>query len=212
MTAAKICGITTPGAVAAALEGGAAFIGFMFFPASPRNVSVAAAADLAAPARGRARVVAVTVNADEDLLDDIAARLRPDLLQLHGEESPARVMAAGARAGARTIKVITVARPEDLAAAAMFEDVADHLMFDARAPSGASRPGGLGAPFDWTVLAGVKPTRPWFLAGGLDPSNVAEAVAVSRAPIVDVSSGVERQPGIKDPDLIRAFLGAVRRA
>lgn len=212
MASAKICGLKTPEATAAALEGGAAFLGFNFFTASPRSLEPEAAARLAAPARGKARIVAVTVDPDDALLDRLMATLKPDLIQLHGKETPARAAAVAARTGAGVIKVIPVSEAADLAAAREYEAVAEHLMFDTKPPKDAALPGGTGTVFDWTMLKGRRFARPWFLAGGLDPWNVEEALAVSGAPMADVSSGVERGPGVKDPALISAFLNAVRRA
>ena len=209
---AKICGVTTPEAARAALEGGAAFLGFMFFPGSPRHLAVDAAARLAEPARGKAKVVAVAVDPSDAEVDRIAGGLQPDFIQLHGKETPARVREVAQRAGAGVIKVLPVAEAADLDPAADYELVAEHLMFDAKPPKDASRPGGLGGSFDWTLLAGRRFRRPWLLAGGLDPWNLADAVRRSGAPIVDVSSGVERGPGLKDPALIAAFLDAARRA
>ncbi len=208
---AKICGLTTPEAVKAALDGGAAYLGFMFFPASPRNLDPETARRLAEPARGRVKICAVTVDPADTELDVIARVLQPDLIQLHGREDPGRVRAVGARTGAGVIKVLPVSDAADLAAAQAFDGLASHLMFDARPPKDATRPGGLGARFDWSLLTGRRFERPWFLAGGLDPWNVSEAVAASGAAIVDVSSGVERGPGLKDPALISAFLEAVKR-
>jgi phosphoribosylanthranilate isomerase len=213
MATAKICGLTTAEAVKAALEGGASHLGFNFFAASPRAVSPETAARLAEPARGRSvRVVAVTVDPDDVLLDRLMATLRPDLIQLHGRETPSRAAAVAARTGAGVIKALPVAEAGDLEPAAAYEGVVEHLMFDAKPPKGAAMPGGLGAAFDWTLLAGRRFARSWFLAGGLDPWNVAEALRASGAPLADVSSGVERGPGVKDPALISAFLEAVRRA
>jgi phosphoribosylanthranilate isomerase len=209
---AKICGIGTPEAVTAALEGGAAFLGFMFFEKSPRNVAPEAAWRLAQPARGRARIVAVLVDPSDAEADRIAQALKPDLIQLHGRETPARAREIGLRTGAAIVKVVPVSEASDVAAAAEFESVAEHLMFETKPPKDATRPGGLGQPFDWTLLAGRRFQRPWFLAGGLDPWNLAEAVRRSGAPMLDVSSGVERGPGLKDPALIRAFLDAASRA
>lgn len=209
---AKICGLTTPEAVAASLAGGAAFLGFVFFAKSPRNLGVEAARKLAEPARGRARIVALLVDPSDLEVDRIVQGLGPDLIQLHGQERPARVREVAARAGAGVIKALAVAEAADLDAAAAYEGVAEHLMFDARPPKDAERPGGLGASFDWSLLAGRRFRRPWFLAGGLDPWNVAEAVERSGARLVDVSSGVERGPGLKDPGLIAAFLDAARKA
>jgi len=212
MTQAKICGLSTPETVRAALDGGAAFIGFMFFDASPRNIAPDAAGRLAAAVRSRAKTVAVTVDADDAALDRIVLHLAPDLIQLHGKETPARARQIAQRTGAGVIKVLSVSESRDLDAARDFESVVDHLMFDAKPPRDASRPGGLGARFDWDILTGRRFERPWFLAGGLDPWNVTEAISRTQAPLVDVSSGVERGAGLKDPALISAFLDAVRRA
>ena len=212
MTLAKICGLTTPDAVEASLEGGAAYLGFVFFPNSPRNIGLPAATDLAAAARGRAKVVALLVDPSPDLVDDVVRELRPDLIQLHGRETPERVVALRHTHGVGVIKALGVRQGADLDAAPAYEPVADHLMLDAKPPPDADRPGGHGGAFDWTLLRGRTFARPWFLAGGLDPSNVAEAVRVTGAPMVDVSSGVESAPGVKDPALIAAFLDAVRSA
>ena len=212
MAKAKICGLSTPEGVEAALRGGAAAIGFLFFDRSPRNVSFETAARLAAPVKGRAQTVAVVVDPDDAFLDRLTAAFRPDLIQLHGAEDPARAAQVAARTGCGVVKVLPVSDSADLAAAAAYEPVVEHLMFETKPPKGADRPGGHGAPFDWSVLSGRRFARPWFLAGGLDPWNVAEALQQSGAPLADVSSGVERGPGVKDPALISAFLEAVRRA
>jgi len=209
---AKICGISTPEAVSAALDGGAGFLGFMFFEKSPRNVAPDAAARLAQPVRGAAKIVAVVVDPDDAEVDRIARALKPDLIQLHGRETPARARAIGERAGCGVIKVAPVADAGDVAAAGAYESVVDHLMFETKPPKDAERPGGLGQPFDWSLLSGRRFQRPWFLAGGLDPWNLAAAVRESGAPLVDVSSGVERGAGLKDPALIRAFLDAAKSA
>jgi phosphoribosylanthranilate isomerase len=209
---AKICGVTTAEAVQAALSGGAAFVGFMFFTRSPRIIAPDAAARLAEPVRGKAGVVAVMVDPDDAEADRIAQALRPDFVQLHGAETPARARAVAQRMGAGLIKVLPVAEASDLAPAADYDAIADHLMFDTKPAPDAERPGGAGRAFDWTLLAGRRFRRPWLLAGGLDPWNVAEAVRLSGAPVVDVSSGVERGPGLKDPALIAAFLDAAKRA
>jgi len=208
----KICGLSTPETVDAALAGGAAFVGFMFFRASPRDIDPDAAAHLARRARGKARIVAVTVDPDDALIDRLAGILRPDLIQLHGKETPARALEVARRARAGVIKAMAISSPEDVDQAAEFEGVAEHLMFDARPPADADRPGGVGASFDASILGGRRFQRPWFLAGGLDSWNVAEAIRLSGAPLVDVSSGVERGPGLKDATLIATFLEAVRRA
>lgn len=213
-TTAKICGLMTPEAVRAAMEGGASHIGFVFFGKSPRNIRPELAARLAEPVRGRSplKIAALMVDPSDAEVAEIVEALAPDLIQLHGKESPERTAAIRALAGRPVIKAVGVRDASDVAAALGYEDAADHLMFDAKPPEGADRPGGHGARFDWGLLKDVSPSRPWFLAGGLDPWNVAEAIGASRAPIVDVSSGVERGPGVKDPHLIAAFLDAVRRA
>ncbi len=212
MTSAKICGLSTPDAVAAAIDGGAGFVGFMFFDKSPRNVAPDLAGRLAAPARAAGvKIVAVTVDPDDATLDRIIAGVKPDLIQLHGSETPGRAAEIRTRTGLGIIKALPVSEAADLASAWGYEPFADHMMFDAKPPKNADRPGGLGAKFDWTILKGRSFPRPWFLAGGLDPWNVADAVAASGAPMVDVSSGVERGPGVKDPALISAFLAALVR-
>lgn len=208
----KICGITTPEAAAAALAGGAAFLGFVFFEKSPRNLAPEAAERLAQPARNKAKIVALLVDPSDAEVDRIASVLQPDFIQLHGKEPPARARAIGQRAGVSIIKVLPVSEAADLTAAADFETVVEHLMFDTKPAKDADRPGGSGKAFDWTLLAGRRFQRPWFLAGGLDPWNLAEAVQQSGAPLLDVSSGVERGPGLKDPALITAFLDAAKRA
>jgi len=209
---AKICGVTTAQAVQAALAGGGAFLGFNFVETSPRYLSPGAAARFAEPVRGKARIVAVMVDPSDAEVDRIAEALRPDFVQLHGHETPARARAVAERARAGLIKALPVGDAADLAAADDYDAIADHLMFDAKPAPADERAGGLGRPFDWTLLAGRRFRRPWFLAGGLDPWNLAEAVQRSGAPMVDVSSGVERGPGLKDPALIAAFLDAAKRA
>jgi len=209
MTDVKICGLTTPETLDAALDGGAAFVGAVLYPKSPRHLEPLHAATLFDRARGRAKVVAVTVDADDALLTRIALILKPDLIQLHGHETPARALRVRELTGAGIIRALTVSGAADIDAAAAWEPVADHLMFDARPPQGSSLPGGVGASFDWSLLAGRSFGKPWFLAGGLNPDNVAGAVAVTGAPMVDVSSGVESAPGVKDIALIKAFLKAV---
>lgn len=212
-TKAKICGLSTPEAVQAALDGGAAYLGFVFFEKSPRNLAPEAAARLAEPVRGKGiSTVAVTVDPDDALIDRLAATLRPDLIQVHGKESPARVREIAARAGVGVIKAFSVSSAADVDQASAYEGVAEQFLFDARPVEGSALPGGTGARFDWSLLAGRRFSRPHFLAGGLNPWNVAEAVTASGAPLVDVSSGVERGPGLKDPALISAFLDAVKRA
>jgi phosphoribosylanthranilate isomerase len=212
MASAKICGLTSEDAVAAALRGGASHLGFVFFAPSPRNLEPEAAARLARPARAGTRIVAVTVDPGDELLDRIMAQLEPDLIQLHGSESPARTAEIGRRTGAGVIKALPVSEAADLEAACLYEPLVEHLMFDARPPKDSALPGGVGQAFDWSLMRGRRFARPWFLAGGLDPWNVAEALSAAAAPLVDVSSGVERGAGLKDPALITSFLDAVRRA
>ena len=208
----KICGLKTPGMVDAALEAGADMLGFVFFGKSLRNVSLDQAAALGARVVGRARKVALTVDADDATLDAIVAALRPDLLQLHGKETPARVAEVARRAGLPVMKALGVETRADLAAAADYAPHCARLLFDAKPPKGAVLPGGNGLPFDWTVLAGYDPGVPWMLSGGLTPANVAAALRLTGAPGVDVSSGVETAPGVKDAGLIRAFVVAARGA
>jgi phosphoribosylanthranilate isomerase len=205
MTLVKICGLTTPEVVDAAVEAGADYLGFAHFPPSPRHLELDRIAALMARA-GPARSVILLVDPSPTLLA-AAAALGPDLIQLHGRETPADVEAARAL-GVPVIKAVPVGGAADVAAASAYP--ADHLMFDAKPPKGADRPGGHGAAFDWTLLSDVEVRTPWFLAGGLTPANVAEALRITRAPVADVSSGVERAPGVKDPALIAAFIQAVR--
>ncbi|NEX92988.1 phosphoribosylanthranilate isomerase [Caulobacter sp. 17J65-9] len=213
MTLAKICGLSTPEAVRAAVDGRAAHLGFVFFPKSPRNLAPEVAARLVEPVRqrGGVKVVAVMVDPSDAEVDAVARTLRPDLIQLHGAEKPPRVREIAARSGAGIIKAVSVSDSSDVEAARAWQPVVEHLMFDAKPPKDSDLPGGVGARFDWTILSGRRFDRPWFLAGGLDPWNVADAVSASGAPMVDVSSGVERGPGLKDPALIKAFLEAVGR-
>tara|TARA_R110002124_G_scaffold252627_1_gene418019 strand:+ start:1412 stop:2041 length:630 start_codon:yes stop_codon:yes gene_type:complete len=208
MTLVKICGLTTSETLDTALAGGAAFVGAVVYPKSPRHLEPLHAATLFDRARGRAKVVAVTVDADDARLTEIALILKPDLIQLHGRETPERAARVRELTGAGIIRALAVSSAADIEAAAAWEPVVDHLMFDARPPADAVLPGGVGASFDWTLLAGRSFARPWFLAGGLTPDNVAQAVAVTGAPMVDVSSGVESAPGVKDTLRIAAFLRA----
>jgi phosphoribosylanthranilate isomerase len=208
----KICGLSTPVALEAALDAGADMVGFVFFPPSPRHVAFETASALGRRVRGRAQKVALTVDADDALLTAIVAALEPDLLQLHGKEPPARVAAIRRNFGLPVMKAIAVAAKGDLGAVAAFADVADRMLFDGRPPREATRPGGLGKAFDWRLLEDLDPGVPFMLSGGLDAGNVSEALHITRAPAVDVSSGVERAPGEKDPDKIRAFVRAARDA
>jgi phosphoribosylanthranilate isomerase len=208
----KICGLKTESALDAALEAGADMVGFVFFPPSPRNVAFGTARALGERVRARAQKVALTVDADDALLDAVVEALRPDILQLHGRESPARVMALKQHFGLHVMKAIAVETKSDLAAVAAYAEAADRLLFDARAPREATRPGGLGKPFDWRLLENLDPGVPFMLSGGLDAGNLAEALRITRAGGVDVSSGVERAPGEKDADKIHAFVRAAREA
>jgi len=208
----KICGLATSEALDAALDAGADMVGFVFFPPSPRHLAFAAARTMGARVGGRAEKVALTVDADDALLEGIVEALRPDVLQLHGHESPARVASLKKRFGRPVMKAIAVAAADDLAIVDAYAGIADRLLFDARAPREATRPGGLGNAFDWRLLEDLKPGVPFLLSGGLDAANVAEALRITHAPGVDVSSGVERAPGDKDPDKIRAFVRAARDA
>jgi phosphoribosylanthranilate isomerase len=208
----KICGLSSAEALDVALDAGADMVGFVFFPPSPRNVAPVAARALGQRVRGRALKVALTVDADDALFEAIVENLQPDLLQLHGKETPARLLALRARFGLPVMKAIPVETKSDLATVETYEAVADRLLFDARAPRDATRPGGLGKSFDWRLLENLDLDIPFMLSGGLDAGNVGEALRTTRAPGVDVSSGVERSPGQKDPDKIRAFIRAAREA
>ncbi|MBL8568604.1 MAG: phosphoribosylanthranilate isomerase [Phreatobacter sp.] len=207
----KICGITTMAAMDAALDAGADMVGVVFFPKSPRNVSLATGCTLAGRTCGRAGVVALTVDPDDDFLAAIAANLKPDLVQLHGHETPERVADIRERFKLRVMKAIGVAEAADLAAIPAYAAVSDMLLVDAKPPKTAEAlPGGNGLTFDWRLVAGLDPGRPVMLSGGLHAGNVAEAIRLTRLSGVDVSSGVESRPGVKDPDKIRAFVAAAR--
>jgi phosphoribosylanthranilate isomerase len=208
----KICGLRTAEALDVSLHAGAEMVGFVFFPPSPRHLDFAAARLLGARVKGRALKVALSVDADDAQLAAIIEAVAPDILQLHGRESPKRVLAVKARFRLPVMKAIAVEARDDLACVPEYAEVADRLIFDAHAPHDATRPGGLGKPFEWRLLKNLDPRVPFMLSGGLNPDNVAEAIAITRAGGVDVSSGVERAPGDKDPDLIRAFIRAARGA
>jgi phosphoribosylanthranilate isomerase len=208
----KICGLKTVDALHAALDAGADMVGFVFFPPSPRNVPLELAHALGSQIRGRALKVALSVNAEDSAIEAMVTALGPDMLQLHGTETPERVRAVKRRFGRPVVKAIPVENQGDLAVASAYEAVADRLLFDARPPRDATRPGGLGRTFDWRLLAELDLQVPFMLSGGLTVDNVATALGITRAPAVDVSSGVERAPGDKDPNLIRAFIRAVREA
>lgn len=204
----KICGVRTPAVIEAAAEAGADFIGLVLFPKSPRHVEIEEARVLAAIARGKVGTVAVLVDPDDALIDEVVKRVRPDLLQLHGSETPARVAAIKARSGLPAMKAISIADAADVADADAYAGVADYLLFDAKAPASATLPGGNGVAFDWLALKAYP--APFALSGGLTPDTVAEAVRLTGAALVDVSSGVERSLGEKDVGLVRRFIQAAR--
>ena len=206
----KICGLKTPDALDAALDAGADMVGFVFFPPSPRNLGREAARNLGERVKGRAKKVALSVDATDAELAAAVEALRPDMLQLHGKETPERVVAVHSRFGLPVMKALPIETRADLSPIHLYAKVANWLLFDGRAPRDATRPGGLGKTFDWTVLENLDLKIPFMLSGGLDAANVAEALQITHAPAVDVSSGVERAPGEKDPDKIRAFIRAAR--
>jgi phosphoribosylanthranilate isomerase len=206
----KICGLSTRETLEVALDAGADMVGFVFFPPSPRHLSLETARDLGQHTKRRAAKVALTVDADDATLANIVEVLQPDIFQLHGKESPARLRDIKQKFGLQLMKVIAVETTADLALVPAYAEVADRILFDARAPDEATRPGGLGAVFDWRLLEKLDLKLPFMVSGGLDAQNIAQAVRVSRAGGVDVSSGVERSPGIKDPEMIRAFIRAAR--
>lgn len=206
----KICGLSDRETVDAAIAAGADMIGLVFFARSPRFVSLETAVGLADHARGRVEIVALTVDMDDSGIAAILDRVRPDWLQLHGKEPPERVAAVRERYSAKVMKALGIRARDDLAAVDDHAGVADRILLDAKPPKGSDRPGGLGRTFDWSLLDGFAPRVDWMLSGGLDPDNVAEALRVTGAPGVDVSSGVETAPGAKDPALIHAFVTAAR--
>ena len=206
----KICGLSRRDTLDVALDAGADMVGFVFFPPSPRHLSLEIGRELGRQARGRAVKVALTVDADDATLANIVEALAPDVLQLHGKETVARLRDIKQRFGLPVMKAIAVETAADLKSLPGYAAVADRILFDARAPQDATRPGGLGAVFDWHVLEKLDLQLPFMVSGGLNAGNVAEAVRVTRAGGVDVSSGVERTPGHKDPEMIRAFIRAAR--
>jgi phosphoribosylanthranilate isomerase len=207
----KICGLKDEPALQAALAGGADYVGFVFYPPSPRAVDLERARTLAAQARAASvKVVALLVDADDALLASVVEAVEPDILQLHGSETPARAAEIRRRFGRQVMKAIPVAAPGDAEAALGYAEAADLVLFDAKAPAGATRPGGNGAQFPWSLLADIKGKLAYMLSGGLSPDNVAAAIRATGAGIVDVSSGVESRPGEKDPALISSFLRAAK--
>lgn len=207
---AKICGLSRPEDVAAAAEAGAGYVGLVFFPKSPRHVSLETARALVLEVPAGIAKVALVVNADDPALDALTQTVPLDMLQLHGTETPERVSAIKARYGLPVMKAVGIARADDLAALDTYARVADQILVDAKPPKDADLPGGNGLSFDWRLIAGRRWPVPWMLAGGLTPDNVAEAMRLTGAAQVDVSSGVESAPGVKDAELIRAFVAATR--
>jgi phosphoribosylanthranilate isomerase len=210
----KICGLKSAEMIETAIDAGADFVGFVFFPRSPRNLRIAEAEQLAPVARRRAGIVALLVDADDALIDEVAAKIRPDLLQLHGNETPERVAAIRSRTGIPIMKVLKVADAADLVPVASFVPHVDRFLFDAKPPKTleGALPGGNGISFDWRLMKDFDAGRPAMLSGGLDASNVGEAIRLTGMRSVDVSSGVERAPGEKDADRIMAFIAAARAA
>jgi len=206
----KICGLTRETDLDAAIAAGADMVGFNFFPASPRAVTIKRAAELAARVPEGVIKVALSVDADDELLRDIAENADVDMMQLHGHETAERVVEVRRRFGLEVMKALPISDAADVRHAHAYETVADSLLLDAKPPKGATRPGGNAIAFDWRLIVGEKWTKPWLLAGGLTPENVAEAIAVSGARAVDVSTGVEDAPGIKSADKIRRFIAAAK--
>ena len=206
----KICGLSTRETLEIALDAGADMVGFVFFPPSPRHLTLEAGRDLGRQVERRALKVALTVDADDAMLDNIMDALSPDIFQLHGQESVARLRDIRQKFGRPVMKAVPVATSADLAVLPGYAAVADRILFDARAPKDATRPGGLGAPFDWRLLQNLELNLPYMVSGGLHAGNVAEAVRLTGAGGVDVSSGVESAPGVKDPEMIKSFIRASR--
>ena len=210
--AVKICGLSKSDTLEVALDAGADMVGFVFFEASPRHVGLGTARELGRQVNGRAVKVALTVNADDATLENCIEALQPGLLQLHGSETVARVRDIKQKFGLPVMKAMPVGTTADLAGLPGYAAVSDRILFDARAPKDATRPGGLGVPFDWHLLETVQLDVPFMVSGGLTIGNVAEAIRITHAGGVDISSGVESTPGVKDPDMIRAFIRAAREA
>ncbi|WP_140984009.1 phosphoribosylanthranilate isomerase [Asticcacaulis tiandongensis] len=214
----KICGIVDDVIAHRAIDDSADMLGFVFFPKSPRHLPIDVARNVITNARAyttaatvRPKMVSVMVNPDDSLLKLIIEALSPDVIQLHGHETPERVRDIHARFNTPLIKAISVSDASDVASAKAYEPYVDYLMFDAKPPAGAALPGGVGARFDWSLMQHYRGHKPWFLAGGLNPDNVSSAISLSKAPLVDVSSGVERAPGLKDPSLITQFINNAKQ-
>lgn len=208
----KICGLSTPEAIRASIDGGASHVGFIFFAKSPRNIAPAHARELKKVVYGMAKTVAVVVDADDAFLDEIVAELSPDIIQLHGKETPERVAEVKARYGRPVMKAISISEGADLAKIEPFRGIADRFLFDAKPPKGSELPGGNGVSFDWRLLAALDPGIDYMLSGGLNAANIGDALRLSNPPGIDISSGVESAPGIKDTALIEEFFKAVRTA
>ncbi len=208
----KICGLRTTDAAEKAVALGATHVGFIFFPKSPRNIEPDDAGRIADAVRGKAKIVAVTVDADNDFLDEIVYSLKPDILQLHGKESPDRVLTVKAVYGLPVIKALAIREAEDLERVDPYLGIVDRFLFDAKPPAGSDLPGGNGVSFDWTILHRLDAGVDYMLSGGLNRDNVAEALRVSKARAIDLSSAVESAPGVKDLDLMQQFFDAVRQA
>lgn len=208
----KICGLSTAPTLAAALDAGADMVGLVFHPRSPRYVARETAVPLASLARGRAAIVALVVDLDAAQAAELATLVKPDWLQLHGRETPEQVRAIRAATGLPVMKALGIAGPDDLAAIKAYRGIADRMLLDAKPPKDAAYPGGHGRPFDWTLLAGLDPALRFMLSGGLDPTNVTDAIRIARPAGVDVSSGVESAPGVKDAGRIGDFVAAARAA
>jgi phosphoribosylanthranilate isomerase len=210
MSLVKICGLSTIASIDCSIEAGADMLGLVFFPPSPRFVRAAEGAALRAHIGQRASSVALVVDAGDEELDALIPLVKPDFIQLHGRETPERANAIARRYGRPIIKALGISSPADVLATKAYEPICDWLLLDAKPPKGAALPGGNGLAFDWTVLEGFVSAKPWLLSGGLTPDNVALAIKQTNAPAVDVSSGVERQAGVKDLDLIRSFIAKAK--
>ena len=208
----KICGLSTPETLQAALDAGADMIGLNFHPKSPRYVTLERAKELAGIARGKTEIVALVVDWSEQRAAELAEALKPDWLQFHGRETPEQIAALRRAVGRPVMKALGIATADDLKAVTAYRDAADLILLDAKPPKDAAFPGGHGKPFDWRLLGGLDPSQRFMLSGGLDPANVAEAIQVTRPAGVDVSSGVESAPGVKDPVRIAEFIAAARKA
>jgi phosphoribosylanthranilate isomerase len=208
----KICGLKTDGALAAALAGSASHVGFIFFVKSPRYVDPVEAGRLRQAATGKATAVAVTVDASDSFLDEIVTKMHPDMLQLHGSETPERMAELKARYGLPVMKALSVSEAADVERIKPFIGVADRFLFDAKPPKGSELPGGNGLPFDWRILAGLDASVDYMLSGGLNAANIGDALRLANPPGIDISSGVESAPGVKEPALIEQFFRAVRAA